>query len=258
LIKKAYFELKPADKDDPKAKQKAEDGINNVFESVKSCIAKKDMISIFHINKHEELDNEILKILLKAKAGEVTEKQRLERLKLALKWDRADIAQEEIFREDALWSRGSFDEAMETAILTDNVKFVQIILNQGVMMGEFLTSKRLLKLYDMALKEIDINSMPFKQLITKLGMSENEEMKMEKLSKIVVSLMDKFDYDMEEEEDIDDNANVNDNERNKNEPKHFKHPYKQLLIWSALLLRLDRWFSHLNRITLNSRWPTLH
>ncbi|VDI11958.1 Hypothetical predicted protein [Mytilus galloprovincialis] len=237
LIKKAYFELKQTDKDDPKAKQKAEDGINNVFESVKSCIKKKDMISIFHINKHEELDNEILKILLKAKAGEVTEKQRLERLKLALKWDRADIAQEEIFREDALWSRGSFDEAMETAILTDNVKFVQIILNQGVMMREFLTSKRLLKLYDLALKEIDINSMPFKQLITKLGMRENEEMKMEKLSKIVISLMDKFDYDMEEEEDIDDNVNDNDNERHKNEPVYFKYPYKQLLIWSALLLR---------------------
>ncbi|CAG2185727.1 unnamed protein product [Mytilus edulis] len=208
LIKKAYFELKQADKDDPKAKQKAEDGINNVFESVKS-----------------------------SKSGEVTEKQRLERLKLALKWDRADIAQEEIFREDALWSRGSFDEAMETAILTDNVKFVQIILNQGVMMREFLTSKRLLKLYDLALKEIDINNMPLKQLITKLGMNENEQMKMEKLSKIVVSLMDKFDNGMEEEEDIDDNANDNDNERHKNEPIYFKYPYKQLLIWSALLLR---------------------
>ncbi|XP_052073403.1 transient receptor potential cation channel subfamily M member 3-like isoform X6 [Mytilus californianus] len=239
LIKKAYFELKPADKDDPKAKQKAEDGINNVFESVKSCIAKKDMISIFHINKHEELDNEILKILLKAKAGEVTEKQRLERLKLALKWDRADIAQEEIFREDALWSRGSFDETMETAILSDNVKFVQIILNQGVVMREFLTSKRLLKLYDLALNEIDINNMPLKKLITKLGMDEHKEMNMEKLSVIVVSIMDKFDYDMEEDEDIDDNAtdNANDNERNKNELKHFKYPYKQLLIWSALLLR---------------------
>ncbi|XP_052073400.1 transient receptor potential cation channel subfamily M member-like 2 isoform X4 [Mytilus californianus] len=229
LIKKAYFELKPADKDDPKAKQKAEDGINNVFESVKCCIAKKDMISIFHINKHEELDNEILKILLKAKAGEVTEKQRLERLKLALKWDRADIAQEEIFREDALWSRGSFDEAMQTAILSDNVKFVQIILNQGVVMREYLTLKRLLKLYDLALKEIDINNMPLKKVITKLGMDETKDMTMEKLSAIVVRLMDKFDYDMGEED--------NDDEENEYKRGQFKYPYKQLLIWSTLLLR---------------------
>ncbi|XP_052075160.1 transient receptor potential cation channel subfamily M member-like 2 isoform X1 [Mytilus californianus] len=232
LIKKAYFELKPADKDDPKAKQKAEDGINSVFESVKCCIAKKDMISIFHINKHEELDNEILKILLKAKAGEVTEKQRLERLKLALKWDRADIAQEEIFREDALWSRGSFDEAMRTAILSDNVKFVQIILNQGVVMREYLTLNRLLELYDMALKEIDINNMPLKKVITKLGMEEPKGMTMEKLSAIVVSLMDKFGYDFGEKD-----VEANDDEENQYEPGQFKYPYKQLLIWSTLLLR---------------------
>ena len=44
-------------------------------------------------------------VYFSAKTGEATEQQRLERLKLALKWDRADIAQEEIFREDALWSR---------------------------------------------------------------------------------------------------------------------------------------------------------
>lgn len=43
-IKKAYFELKPAEKDDPKAKQKAEEGINKVFESVMSCIARKNMV----------------------------------------------------------------------------------------------------------------------------------------------------------------------------------------------------------------------
>ncbi|XP_071180089.1 transient receptor potential cation channel subfamily M member 8-like isoform X2 [Mytilus edulis] len=232
LIKKAYFELKPADKDDPKAKQKAEDGINNVFESVKSCIAKKDMISIFHINKHEELDNEILKILLKAKAGEVTEKQRLERLKLALKWDRADIAQEEIFREDALWSRGSFDEAMQTAILTDNVKFVQIILNQGVVMREYLTTNRLLELYDLALKEIDIKNMPLKKVISKLGMEEPKGMTVKKLSAIMVTLMDKFGYDLYEKD-----MEANEDEENEYEPGQFKYPYKQLLIWSTLLLR---------------------
>jgi hypothetical protein len=44
--------------------------------------------------------------LFTAKTGEASEQQRLERLRLALKWDRADIAQEEIFREDALWGKG--------------------------------------------------------------------------------------------------------------------------------------------------------
>lgn len=40
-----------------------------------------------------------------AKKG-ADEAQRLSQLKLALTWDRVDIAQEEIFREDVLWSTG--------------------------------------------------------------------------------------------------------------------------------------------------------
>ena len=43
--------------------------------------------------------------LFTAKKG-ADEEQRLSQLKLALTWDRVDIAQEEIFREDVLWSTG--------------------------------------------------------------------------------------------------------------------------------------------------------
>jgi hypothetical protein len=42
---------------------------------------------------------------------------------------------------------GSFDEILKDAILGDNVKFVQIILNQGVVMREYLTLNRLMGLY---------------------------------------------------------------------------------------------------------------
>lgn len=44
-------------------------------------------------------------LCIPAKKG-ANEEQRLSQLKLALTWDRVDIAQEEIFREDVLWSRG--------------------------------------------------------------------------------------------------------------------------------------------------------
>ena len=57
---------------------------------------------IFNINKHEDLDLAILSVLLKAHSGG-DETQRLTQLKLALTWNRVDIAQEEIFREDVLW-----------------------------------------------------------------------------------------------------------------------------------------------------------
>ena len=45
-------------------------------------------------------------LLLTAKRG-ADEKQRLRQLNLALVWDRVDIAQEEIFREGVLWSKGT-------------------------------------------------------------------------------------------------------------------------------------------------------
>ena len=45
-------------------------------------------------------------VCVAAKKG-ADEEQRLSQLKLALTWDRVDIAQEEIFREDVLWSTGT-------------------------------------------------------------------------------------------------------------------------------------------------------
>lgn len=60
---------------------------------------------LFNMNKHEDLDLAILSVLLKAHTGN-DEAQRITQLKLALTWDRVDIAQEEIFREDVLWRQG--------------------------------------------------------------------------------------------------------------------------------------------------------
>ena len=57
------------------------------------------------MNKHEDLDLAILSLLLKSHSGG-DEAHRITQLKLALMWDRVDIAQEEIFREDVLWKQG--------------------------------------------------------------------------------------------------------------------------------------------------------
>lgn len=38
--------------------------------------------------------------------GNVEEQQRLDQLKLALTWNRTDIAEEKIFKDDQCWSQG--------------------------------------------------------------------------------------------------------------------------------------------------------
>ena len=58
-------------------------------------MSKQNLYGIFHF----------FSFLFTAKKG-ADEEQRLSQLKLALTWDRVDIAQEEIFREDVLWSTG--------------------------------------------------------------------------------------------------------------------------------------------------------
>ncbi|KAH3733290.1 hypothetical protein DPMN_039715 [Dreissena polymorpha] len=57
------------------------------------------------MNKHDELDLAILSVLLKSHSG-ADKCQRDQQLKLALMWNRVDIAREEIFREDVLWEQG--------------------------------------------------------------------------------------------------------------------------------------------------------
>lgn len=43
---------------------------------------------------------------------------------------------------------GSLDNQLLIALLLNKVDFVQLLLNQGIMMSEFLTRKRLLELYE--------------------------------------------------------------------------------------------------------------
>lgn len=74
--------------------------------------------------------------------------------------------------------------------------------------------------------------MPLKKVISKLGMEEPKGMTVKKLSAIMVTLMDKFGYDLYEKD-----MEANEDEENEYEAGQFKYPYKQLLIWSTLLLR---------------------
>lgn len=57
------------------------------------------------MNKDNSLDMAILSALLKAKPNSTTT-QLLEQLKLALTWNRSDIAEEKIFSQNVTWPTG--------------------------------------------------------------------------------------------------------------------------------------------------------
>uniref|UniRef100_A0AAR2J673 Transient receptor potential cation channel, subfamily M, member 5 n=1 Tax=Pygocentrus nattereri TaxID=42514 RepID=A0AAR2J673_PYGNA len=95
-----------------------------------------------------ELDTVILKALVKACKSQSQEAQDfLDELKLAVAWNRVDIAKSEIFNGDVEWSAQDLEEIMMDALVNDKPDFVRLFVENGVNLGEFLTYGRLQELY---------------------------------------------------------------------------------------------------------------
>lgn len=94
------------------------------------------------------MDLAVLRSLLKANKASF-----LMQLKLALAWNRIDVAKSEIFTEDLKQENFSTDllyEPLATALLDNKSDFVELFLNEGVNIRHFLTLQTLEMLYQMA------------------------------------------------------------------------------------------------------------
>ncbi|XP_029000168.1 transient receptor potential cation channel subfamily M member 5 [Betta splendens] len=95
-----------------------------------------------------ELDTVILKALVKACKSQSQEAQDfLDELKLAVAWNRVDIAKSDIFNGDVEWKACDLEEVMMDALVNDKPDFVRLFVDNGVNLGEFLTYGRLQELY---------------------------------------------------------------------------------------------------------------
>lgn len=114
-----------------------------------------------------ELDTVILKALVKACKSQSQEAQDfLDELKLAVAWNRVDIAKSDIFNGDVEWKACDLEEVMMDALINDKPDFVRLFVDNGVNLGEFLTYGRLQELYW---------SIPEKSLLHNLLLKKYEE-----------------------------------------------------------------------------------
>lgn len=121
------------------------------------------LLSYFVLKPHDPantVDMAILNGLLKSskkkeQTGEhiinlIDEQNRYKaQLKLCMTWNRYDMAEKFIFNEenrDKVF--GFLDEFFYDSILNDRVEFVQLFLENGFVVKNFLTYRRLLKLYN--------------------------------------------------------------------------------------------------------------
>ncbi|XP_078289957.1 transient receptor potential cation channel subfamily M member 5 isoform X1 [Panthera onca] len=115
----------------------------------------------------EELDTIILKALIKACKSHSQEAQDyLDELKLAVAWDRVDIAKSEIFNGDVEWKSRDLEEVMMDALVSDKPEFVRLFVDNGADVADFLTLGRLQQLY---------RSAPPKSLLFHLLRRKHEE-----------------------------------------------------------------------------------
>ncbi|TSK14512.1 Transient receptor potential cation channel subfamily M member 4 [Bagarius yarrelli] len=129
----------------------SEQDIEKLVDKVLSICQNKDLISVYH-EEHEgvdDFDTVLLKALVRAS------KQRLsadavpstEELRLAVTWNRVDIAKSELFTGNIQWKKEDLEGFMTDALVNDKPQFVRLFTENGLNILEYLTYARLEELY---------------------------------------------------------------------------------------------------------------
>ncbi|XP_053372803.1 transient receptor potential cation channel subfamily M member-like 2 [Mercenaria mercenaria] len=102
--------------------------VDTHVQRIKDCLEKCDLMSVFELDNKsgvKEIDVAMLQALLKANKNQV-----FDQLRLALAWNRIDVAKSDIFTDDKRWPTGSLDDVMFSAIFQtgslDDVMFSAI------------------------------------------------------------------------------------------------------------------------------------
>uniref|UniRef100_A0A8C8RP15 Transient receptor potential cation channel subfamily M member 4 n=1 Tax=Pelusios castaneus TaxID=367368 RepID=A0A8C8RP15_9SAUR len=122
--------------------------VSGLAEQVEGILARRELVTVYSDQEGlEEFETVLLKALVRGchLTGEAT--QYLDELRLAVAWDRVDIASSELFRGDIQWEAPLLEEPMRDALLGDRPALVRLFVENGVDVGEFLTWGRLEDLY---------------------------------------------------------------------------------------------------------------
>ncbi|OXB74122.1 UNVERIFIED_CONTAM: hypothetical protein H355_004459 [Colinus virginianus] len=138
---------------------------------IQNIISYQHLLTLHNFEQDDsELDTVILKALVKAcKSHSQDAQEYLDELKLAVAWNRVDIAKSEIFNGDVEWKSCDLEEVMMDALVNDKPEFVKLFIDNGANISEFLTYSRLQRLYC---------SISQKCLLYKLLLKKHEESKL--------------------------------------------------------------------------------
>uniref|UniRef100_A0A914VQG5 TRPM SLOG domain-containing protein n=1 Tax=Plectus sambesii TaxID=2011161 RepID=A0A914VQG5_9BILA len=107
-------------------------------------ICNSPQLSIFKFENRKDLDLALLRCILPAKVTSTDKVKQDEGVKLALSWNRDDIAEEIISQP---FYNVEKPDLFHKAILENKVKFVQLFVKNGIAVSRYLTAERLTDLY---------------------------------------------------------------------------------------------------------------
>lgn len=128
-----------------------EENIPHLTDLVEKILKNKDLITVYSGDEgQQEFDTVILKSLVNAckKSNDVTEY--LDELRLAVAWNRVDIASSELFKGEIQWKSSDLEDSMTNALIGNKKDFVKLFVDNGLNIAEYLTYGRLEELYSSA------------------------------------------------------------------------------------------------------------
>ncbi|XP_075949749.1 transient receptor potential cation channel subfamily M member 4-like isoform X2 [Anarhichas minor] len=124
---------------------------DKLVERALSIYQNRDFITIYH--GEQEGPNDFDTVLLKTLVGASKHRAPVggspynEELKLAVTWNRVDIAKSELFNGDIHWRYEDLEESMTDALINDKPQFVRLFTENGLNILDYLTYGRLESLY---------------------------------------------------------------------------------------------------------------
>ncbi|MEQ2242566.1 hypothetical protein ILYODFUR_037108, partial [Ilyodon furcidens] len=116
-----------------------------------SIYQSRDLILIYYAEQESptDFDTVLLKVLVGANKQRVSVggSPHIEELKLAVAWNRVDIAKSELFNGDIQWKYKDLAESMLDVLINDKSQFVQLFTENGLNIVDYLTYGRLEQLY---------------------------------------------------------------------------------------------------------------
>ncbi|XP_077390713.1 transient receptor potential cation channel subfamily M member 4a [Festucalex cinctus] len=124
--------------------------LEKLVDSALSIYHNRELITVFHGEQEGlyDFDTVLLKALVRAsKRLSNDASEYIEELKLAVAWNRVDIARAELFTGNIQWTYEDLDDSMTDALINDKPQFVRLFCENGLNILDYLTYERLESLY---------------------------------------------------------------------------------------------------------------